>query len=344
MVKDTKTKNVKAKSKSNTKTKSITTKDNIKNNLLSDKLYKKGERLYKNKKYDEALVIYTSLNKKYPKNKKVIKRIIESITNDYTLKIKDKTVLKELNEYIVTYKLLANKKELKYFLNKYNEYDKINGNKSKFLLIFLLGWFGVHKFIEKKYVLGVIYLLTFGIFGIGVTVDLINDYAEYENDFELDIVRYIIAVLIGIIGTFVIKSTNYYMFILIEIIISPIVYDKLLKYVPNFIKVIIVVILIFFAFKENPVITTVPANMMGTWVTDNENTNIKSLKINLESSKIKFKDRDPETGSNDYDTEKKIITVKVSNKGYYKFKINEENKNLCIYTELDKCIVEFHKK
>ena len=46
MVKDTKTKNVKAKSKSNTKTKSITTKDNIKNNLLSDKLYKKGERLY----------------------------------------------------------------------------------------------------------------------------------------------------------------------------------------------------------------------------------------------------------------------------------------------------------
>ena len=73
-------------------------------------------------------------------------------------------------------------------------------------------------------------------------------------------------------------------------------------------------------------------------------TNIKSLKINLESSKIKFKDRNPETGSNDYDTEKKIITVKVSNKGYYKFKINEENKNLCIYTELDKCIVEFHKK
>ena len=62
MVKDTKTKNVKAKSKSKTKTKSITTKDNIKNNLLSDKLYKKGERLYKNKKYDEALVIYTSLN------------------------------------------------------------------------------------------------------------------------------------------------------------------------------------------------------------------------------------------------------------------------------------------
>ena len=34
MVKDTKTKNDKAKSKSNTKTKSITTKDNIKNKLL----------------------------------------------------------------------------------------------------------------------------------------------------------------------------------------------------------------------------------------------------------------------------------------------------------------------
>jgi TM2 domain-containing membrane protein YozV len=36
-----------------------------------------------------------------------------------------------------------------------------------------LGWFGVHKFYEGKILFGILYLLTFGLFGVGVVIDLI---------------------------------------------------------------------------------------------------------------------------------------------------------------------------
>lgn len=44
---------------------------------------------------------------------------------------------------------------------------------SKFLITLFLGWAGVHKFIEKKYGLGILYLFTGGLFGIGWLIDVI---------------------------------------------------------------------------------------------------------------------------------------------------------------------------
>ncbi len=43
-----------------------------------------------------------------------------------------------------------------------------------FVLCLFLGIFGVHRFYEKKIGMGVLYLCTLGICGIGVIVDLIN--------------------------------------------------------------------------------------------------------------------------------------------------------------------------
>lgn len=42
-----------------------------------------------------------------------------------------------------------------------------------FLLCLFLGVFGAHKFYEGKILLGIVYLFTFGLFGVGVVVDLI---------------------------------------------------------------------------------------------------------------------------------------------------------------------------
>ena len=42
-----------------------------------------------------------------------------------------------------------------------------------FLLCFFFGVIGVHKFYEGKIGLGILYIFTFGLFGIGVLVDLI---------------------------------------------------------------------------------------------------------------------------------------------------------------------------
>lgn len=40
-----------------------------------------------------------------------------------------------------------------------------------FIICFLLGWLGIHKFRERKIGMGILYLLTFGLFGIGWIVD-----------------------------------------------------------------------------------------------------------------------------------------------------------------------------
>lgn len=42
-----------------------------------------------------------------------------------------------------------------------------------FCLCFFLGYFGAHKFYEGKIVMGIVYLFTFGLFGIGWFIDLI---------------------------------------------------------------------------------------------------------------------------------------------------------------------------
>ncbi len=42
-----------------------------------------------------------------------------------------------------------------------------------FLLCFFLGGFGAHKFYEGKIIMGIVYLFTFGLFGIGALIDLI---------------------------------------------------------------------------------------------------------------------------------------------------------------------------
>ncbi|MCQ2406614.1 MAG: NINE protein [Oscillospiraceae bacterium] len=42
-----------------------------------------------------------------------------------------------------------------------------------FLLCLFFGWFGVHRFYEHKIFSGIIYILTFGLFGVGWLIDLI---------------------------------------------------------------------------------------------------------------------------------------------------------------------------
>lgn len=43
-----------------------------------------------------------------------------------------------------------------------------------FLLCVFFGWLGVHKFYEEKIGLGIVYIITFGLFGIGWFIDIIT--------------------------------------------------------------------------------------------------------------------------------------------------------------------------
>lgn len=42
------------------------------------------------------------------------------------------------------------------------------------LLCVFLGWLGAHKFYERKYIMGIFYVVTFGFWGIGIILDLIK--------------------------------------------------------------------------------------------------------------------------------------------------------------------------
>lgn len=56
-----------------------------------------------------------------------------------------------------------------------------NNNKRKMLehkivyviLCWAFGYFGVHRFYDRKIFSGIIYLFTFGLFGIGVLIDFV---------------------------------------------------------------------------------------------------------------------------------------------------------------------------
>ena len=42
-----------------------------------------------------------------------------------------------------------------------------------FLITWFLGWLGVHRFMRGQIGMGVLYIFTFGLFGIGATIDWI---------------------------------------------------------------------------------------------------------------------------------------------------------------------------
>ena len=158
--------------------------------------------------------------------------------------------------------------------------------------------------------------------GIGVILDLINDYAEYEDDIQLNIFRYLISLLMLIFAIIRMDTNNYYYFIIVAIILTPFVYSFLLRFIPGIIKFISIVVLCYFGFKVTPIIDYVPNKIVGTWITENENTNFKSIKVKLESSTIEFIDRDKETGKNEYDSKNGILKVYVNATNSYRFRID----------------------
>ena len=63
------------------------------------------------------------------------------------------------------------------FLIKNN--DNVNNNEFlkkaiNVLVVVFLGTLGIHKFVERKYGIGILYLCTLGIFGIGWLVDVVK--------------------------------------------------------------------------------------------------------------------------------------------------------------------------
>lgn len=55
-------------------------------------------------------------------------------------------------------------------------------SQTKLIVIILFGWLGVHKFMEKNATLGIVYLLTFGLFCIGWIIDIVKALIEVLDE------------------------------------------------------------------------------------------------------------------------------------------------------------------
>ena len=52
--------------------------------------------------------------------------------------------------------------------------------KTELILCIAGGWLGLHQFYRKKPIMGILYLFTGGLFGIGWIVDIISTYRKYK--------------------------------------------------------------------------------------------------------------------------------------------------------------------
>ncbi len=100
---------------------------------------------------------------------------VELEANEYLLiQVKQKGVKTQVLNKVVS------KEEVDKYINLSDvvEYgEKASGQKNKwtvFFLCFFFGAFGVHRFYEKKIGTGILWLLTFGLFGFGYIVDLLT--------------------------------------------------------------------------------------------------------------------------------------------------------------------------
>ena len=63
----------------------------------------------------------------------------------------------------------------------------------KFIICLLGGWFGLHRFLEGNMVAGVVYLCTFGLFGIGWILDLVKivngTYTQVEKKSKTEVIN-----------------------------------------------------------------------------------------------------------------------------------------------------------
>lgn len=66
-------------------------------------------------------------------------------------------------------------------------YDKKINGYINFALTFCAGWLGAHRFARGDVAFGIVYMLTFGLFGFGLAIDLIIALVDLskmdENDY-----------------------------------------------------------------------------------------------------------------------------------------------------------------
>lgn len=155
--------------------------------------------------YAEAYECYKSLSKRYVDNPEIWLGLLRSYTNDFSRKAYDYYFKEKMNKAWNNFKSLAKPEDIEEYAPKYEEYllmleatkplhntsnpkmDTLNNSYKdnhalRIIVILFLGAFGVHKFLDGKPWLGVLYIFTYGLFGVGILIDLIVEIKKINNN------------------------------------------------------------------------------------------------------------------------------------------------------------------
>lgn len=182
--------------------------------------------LEKLQNYDEAYNIYLSLSNRYVDNPEVWIGLLRSLTKDFTYKYATSEFKELYEKYWKNYIALAKKKEIKSYEEKYNNYltnvkttsvNKTNIVQSEtcyLVLTVLFGVLGAHKFIKGQIGLGLVYLFTMGLFGLGYVYDVYHEFKKWADSTQAQISKWIIAITFAIYS-FVYIEYNMLAFLLV---------------------------------------------------------------------------------------------------------------------------------
>ena len=96
-------------------------------------------------------------------------------------------------------------------------------NWKRFIICLLFGWLGVHKFMEKKTGMGLLYLFTFGLFGIGWIVDCILYFpSKTSKSNDKKILPWVLSVLAILFALVFLPSFSSLLFLVAAALIIPI--------------------------------------------------------------------------------------------------------------------------
>ena len=160
---------------------------------------------------EKHLYIAEILSKKYANDHELWIGLLRSLTHDFTYKETGDRFQKEYQKYWRAYIALAPEKDIKKYQDQYKNYvdnvratynsgftqqvndisssfnlndiskeiDKINIDKIvNLLVVFFFGMFGIHKFIKGEKGMGILYLFTCGLFGVGWIIDIVIAFKE----------------------------------------------------------------------------------------------------------------------------------------------------------------------
>lgn len=309
--------------------------------------------LNKLKDYDSSYKGYLSLSKRYVDNPEVWIGLLRSLTRDFTYKYGTKSFQDEYRKYWKNYIALASEEDRKKYENKYKEYvDKVLASdnttevveKEQNLVLATVfgGWFGLHKFLKKEITMGLVYLFTWGIFGIGWIIDIYHELKKWPDSKQTKAIKYILIFIVMVIGLSQLEySVLPLIFCLIaSFTITDIIWD-MFNIHNTFIRIIVPLIFIIFAFMTGS--ESVPETLYGTWTPNDLSSNIKEIDLSS-TGKVTVNDKIlPISSSSKF---KDYIYLTVGEEVYtnYKFKYDEKENTLCLLDDKDKCTYYFNLK